>query len=109
MYSELVGISLDGRLYQWKWSSEQPFSVSINLSSISFNETQLLSNNQVIINHPKTIFLQLINEKICGISTSSMRASCWTESGKVIFSKDKLNILLISIIFINFIKDCCLA
>ena len=87
MYSELVGISLDGKLYQWKWSSEQSFSVSINLNSLSFNDTQMLSNNQVVINHPKTVFLQLINEKICGISTSPMRASCWTESGKVIIFK----------------------
>jgi E3 ubiquitin-protein ligase EDD1 len=91
MHSELVGISIDGRLHQWKWSSDTPFSLLFNLNANSFSEAQQQAtttplpnnNSQVLINHPKSIFLQLINEKICGISTSTMRASCWTESGKI--------------------------
>lgn len=80
MYSELIGVSVDGRLHQWKWSSEVPFALSINV------EGQLESGSgrgQITVYHPKTLFLQLLNEKVCGVASSTVRASCWTESGKV--------------------------
>ena len=34
--------------------------------------------------HPKTAILNLITEKIVGISASVTRASVWTDTGKVI-------------------------
>lgn len=88
MHSELVALSGDGRLHQWKWSADLPFNLTISLNT-SFSETPSLAAgqtapaNQVVINHPKTIYLQLLNEKICGLSASLMRAACWTESGKI--------------------------
>lgn len=69
LHSELIAISKDGKLYQWKWKSNQPF----------FNS----QNDKTNVFHPKTITLNLLNEKIVGISTSYMRASLWTETGKV--------------------------
>lgn len=82
LYSELVAISKDGRLHQWKWSSDSPFSTTINIS----NNVEIMcdpANSNITIYHPKTISLQILNERVCNISTSQIRASCWTESGKV--------------------------
>jgi len=81
MFSELIGIGCDGKLHQWKWSSETPFQMSINIENQQ--QTQQYRSGQILVYHPKTLFLQLVNEKICGLSTSTVRASCWTESGKV--------------------------
>ena len=67
LYSELVAVTKSGQLYQWKWSSDSAY--------------VCLENQNV--HHPKTLFLNLLNEKVSGIATSSMRASIWTESGKV--------------------------
>lgn len=64
LHSELVALSKDGVLHQWKWKAKLPY-----------------QNGGFF--HPKTIDLELVNEKVVGISTSSMRASVWTESGKV--------------------------
>ena len=69
LYSELVAISKNGQLYQWKWSNDTPY------------QPQEVAN--VNIHHPKVQFLNLVNEKILGISSSTMRASVWTESGKI--------------------------
>lgn len=89
MHSELIGVSADGKLHQWKWAAESPFHLTINVST---DQTQSTANatgssqqqtGQITVNHPKTLFLQLFNERICGMSTSNVRASCWTESGKV--------------------------
>jgi E3 ubiquitin-protein ligase EDD1 len=76
MHSELVAIGTDGQLYQWKWSSEIPFSASVSIGELDKGQA-------VIVHHPKTIQLQLLNERICGLSCSISRAACWTESGKV--------------------------
>jgi E3 ubiquitin-protein ligase EDD1 len=67
LYSELVAITKTGQLYQWKWSCDVPYTCQENVN----------------IHHPKTLFLNLLNEKIIGISTSTIRASVWTESGKI--------------------------
>jgi E3 ubiquitin-protein ligase EDD1 len=67
LYSELVAITKTGQLYQWKWSSDVAYTCQENVN----------------IHHPKTLFLNLLNEKIIGISTSTIRASVWTESGKI--------------------------
>lgn len=64
LHSELVALSKDGVLHQWKWKAKLPY-----------------QNGGFF--HPKTLDLELANEKVVGISTSSMRASVWTESGKV--------------------------
>jgi hypothetical protein len=90
IYSELIAVSKhDGQLHQWKWSSDTPFVSKINLntnlentttSSTSTTDHPLIS---LTIFHPKVLFLQLLNERICDVSTATVRASCWTESGKV--------------------------
>lgn len=67
MYSELVAIGVNGQLYQWKWSENEPYVHPVN----------------PIIHHPKTISLGLINEKIVKLATSNVRATAATESGKV--------------------------
>jgi len=72
MYSELVAISVDGKLHQWKWLADTPFMQTITLDNLCIQ-----------INHPKAFYLNLWNEKIAGMSTSSLRAACWTESGKI--------------------------
>jgi hypothetical protein len=64
LHSELVALSKDGVLHQWKWKAKLPY-----------------QNGGFF--HPKTLDLELVNEKVVGVSTSSMRASVWTESGKV--------------------------
>ncbi len=69
LYSELVAVSKNGQLYQWKWSSDVPY-----------HSNSIDGQN---IHHPKIIFLNLLNEKIIGLSSSTIRASVWTESGKV--------------------------
>jgi E3 ubiquitin-protein ligase EDD1 len=85
MHSELVGIGTDGQLYQWKWASETPFTATLNVGELD-------NEHKIIIHHPKTIPLQLLNEKICGLSCSLSRGACWTESGKV---KKKLKFISI--------------
>ena len=37
----------------------------------------------VLVFHPKVLFLQLLNERVSDLATSTVRASCWTESGKI--------------------------
>jgi len=83
MFSELIGIGTDGKLYQWKWSSDASFSMPITIDATHPPHHPQQRPGQILIHHPKTLFLQLLNEKICGLSTSTIRASCWTESGKV--------------------------
>ena len=96
LFSELVAISKDGQLYQWKWSAEQPFSETLTLSkngainmaasaecSSSAAATPASGGSTVHIHHPKTLYLQLSGERIVGIATSIVRASVWTQSGKI--------------------------
>jgi len=42
-----------------------------------------LQPSGTLIHHPKSHLLGLIGEKIVGISACGVRASLWTESGKV--------------------------
>lgn len=83
MFSELIGVSNDGKLHQWKWVSETPYFLSINIPNEQTSTAQPQSS--FTVHHPKTLFLQLLNEKIVGLASSNVRASCWTESGKVCF------------------------
>ena len=69
LYSELVAISKTGQLHQWKWCNESPY---LSTSDANIN-----------IHHPKSSFLNLVNEKVIGLATSTIRASVWTESGKI--------------------------
>jgi E3 ubiquitin-protein ligase EDD1 len=72
MHSELVCICTNGQLHQWKWSSDSPYSEKININ-----------NTIITIHHPKTLLLDLVNEKIAGLDASSVRASVWTETAKI--------------------------
>ncbi|CAH1775507.1 unnamed protein product [Owenia fusiformis] len=67
MYSDLVAITQTGQLCQWKWSEYYPF----------------LHPTHTAVFHPKVPILGLTNEKIVGLSACNVRASVWTESGKV--------------------------
>ncbi|RNA11579.1 E3 ubiquitin- ligase UBR5 [Brachionus plicatilis] len=69
LYSELVAVCKEGKLHQWKWSSDIPYSVE--------------SEDKKIVYHPKSGPLGLVNERIVGLSSSLIRGCCWTESGKV--------------------------
>lgn len=75
LYSELVALSKDGRLYQWKWSESVPHVASVELDA--------QQQYKVFYYHPKTVELQLLNERVCDVVASPMRAACYTESGKL--------------------------
>ena len=74
MHSELVAVTSDGQLYEWKWTQDTPFTATVALGD---------ALPPLTVHHPKSLFLQLLNERVVGISTSPLRASVWTESGKV--------------------------
>lgn len=74
MHSELVALGKDGALYQWKWKSKLPY--------VADNSNKPNEPNRKPVFHPKTLELDLLNEKVVGLSTSRMRAAVWTESGK---------------------------
>lgn len=65
MYSELVCVGADGKLYQWKWEDPLPY------------------REQDVMCHPRVKALGLMDEKVVSVSASSIRASVLTESGKV--------------------------
>lgn len=65
MYSELICVGADGKLYQWKWEDPLP------------------CQEQDGLYHPRVRALGLVDEKIVSVSASSIRASALTESGKV--------------------------
>ncbi|XP_014221919.1 E3 ubiquitin-protein ligase hyd isoform X2 [Trichogramma pretiosum] len=67
LHSELIAVSSVGQLYQWRWSDAEPYK---NLENPN-------------IHHPKTVSLNLINEKIVLISATSIRCTVNTETGKV--------------------------
>ena len=68
MYSELICVGADGKLYQWKWEDPLP------------------CQEQDGLYHPRVRALGLVDEKIVSVSASSIRASALTESGKVTMS-----------------------
>ncbi|GFS00247.1 ubiquitin protein ligase E3 component n-recognin 5 [Elysia marginata] len=67
MYSDLVAIGKDGRLYCWKWADSEPYRNPENPS----------------VRHPKASFLNLNQEKIVLLAACGVRASVLTESGKI--------------------------
>ena len=69
LYSELVAISSNGQLFQWKWNDLEPYSCQIS--------------EGVTIYHPKILSLCLMNEKITHLAGACIRASVVTESNKV--------------------------
>ncbi|XP_066902270.1 E3 ubiquitin-protein ligase hyd isoform X4 [Halyomorpha halys] len=65
LYSELIAVSSNGQLHQWKWADTEPFKAENG------------------VHHPKTIPLGLLNERVTLISACSIRCTVATESGKV--------------------------
>jgi hypothetical protein len=87
IYSELIAVPKhDGQLHQWKrkWPFVSKISLNTNLdtsaSSTSTTDHPLIS---LTIYHLKVLYLKLLNESICDASAATVRASCWTEVGKV--------------------------
>ncbi|XP_030767956.1 E3 ubiquitin-protein ligase UBR5 isoform X5 [Sitophilus oryzae] len=74
LYSELIALSTNGQLYQWKWNEHEPYKHPENPN----------------IHHPKTIPLSLTNEKVVHLSACSTRCSVATETGKVATWLDEL-------------------
>ncbi|CAG9834089.1 unnamed protein product [Diabrotica balteata] len=74
LYSELIGLSSNGQLYQWKWNEHETYKHPENPN----------------IHHPKTVALGLAGEKVTQLSACSMRCSVATESGKVATWLDEL-------------------
>ncbi|XP_031552973.1 E3 ubiquitin-protein ligase UBR5-like isoform X3 [Actinia tenebrosa] len=70
LYSEMVAIGIDGRLYQWRWSDPMPYAGDCT------------SGGSTVF-HPRTRSLGLADEKVVAISASTIRASALTETGKV--------------------------
>lgn len=68
-YSELIAITTQGQLCQWRWQDAEPF------------KAQALDGT--VYYHPKVLSLGLLQEKITLLSASCIRASVATESGKV--------------------------
>lgn len=72
MHSELIAVSKDGRLHQWKWALDMPFSSEVEVDG-----------EKRIVYHPKSVSLGLSEEKVVNVSTALIRACCFTESGKL--------------------------
>ena len=66
LHSELVAVSSNGHLYQWRWCDMTPF-----------------RGDNPSGNHPRAASLGLTNEKVVKISASNIRCTVVTESGKV--------------------------
>lgn len=69
MHSELVCLGSDGKLYQWKWSDPEPF--------------KFVDESGLVLTHPRSKSLSLLNENVIKLSACSSRASVATASGKV--------------------------
>ncbi|CAM4857437.1 unnamed protein product [Rotaria socialis] len=67
LYSELIAINTNGQLCQWNWHDDYPYQDS--------------DNSQ--IRHPKTLILQLFNEKIINLSANLIRATILTETNRI--------------------------
>ena len=66
LHSELVAVSIDGRLHQWKWSDAKPIDATPGQHS-----------------HSRAAEMKLYDEKIVALDACNVRASVLTESGKV--------------------------
>lgn len=69
LYSELVAITSNGHLCQWKWCDMEPYNCQIS--------------EGVTIYHPKVLSLCLMNEKVTHLAGSCIRASVVTETNKI--------------------------
>lgn len=74
LHSEFIAISTKGELHQWRWCDSEPYKNHENPS----------------IFHPKTQSLNLIYEKVCQISATSIRCTIATESNRVATWMDEL-------------------
>lgn len=74
LHSEFIAISTKGELHQWRWCDSEPYKNHENPS----------------IFHPKTQSLNLIYEKVCQISATSIRCTVATESNRVATWMDEL-------------------
>lgn len=74
LYSELIALSTNGQLYQWKWNEHEPYRHPDNPN----------------IHHPKTVSLNLTGEKITHLSACAIRCTVATETGKVATWLDEL-------------------
>ena len=66
LHSELIAVSTDGKLHQWKWQDRLPMPVVAVQHS-----------------HRRAIDMRLKDEKIAMLDACNVRASVLTESGKV--------------------------
>ena len=67
LYSELIAINTYGQLCRWNWHDDYPYQDPDNIQ----------------IKHPKTLILQLFNEKITHLSANMIRASVLTETNRI--------------------------
>ena len=67
LHSELVAINVHGQLCQWNWHDDYPYQDPDNIH----------------IKHPKTVALQLFNEKITHLSAHLIRASVLTDTNRL--------------------------
>lgn len=74
LHSEFIAVSTKGELHQWRWCDQEPYKNHENPS----------------IFHPKTQSLNLIYEKVCQISATSIRCTIATESNRVATWMDEL-------------------
>ncbi|XP_065062827.1 E3 ubiquitin-protein ligase UBR5-like isoform X1 [Rhopilema esculentum] len=66
LHSELIAVSMDGRLHQWKWSEAAPRLVTADQHS-----------------HSRAVDMKLIDERVVSLDARNIRASVLTESGKI--------------------------
>lgn len=69
LFTELIAVSSNGQLHQWRWCDPHPFE-GIRLGDMNHY-------------HPKAVTLNLTNEKITLLSATCIRASVVTETNKV--------------------------
>lgn len=74
LHSEFIAVSTKGELHQWRWCDTEPYKNHENPS----------------IFHPKTQSLNLIYEKVCQISATSIRCTIATENNRVATWMDEL-------------------
>lgn len=67
MHSDLVAVGTNGQLYSWKWADPEPYR----------------SSEFPLSRHPRAAGLGLLGEKVVGMAVCNIRASLFTESGKV--------------------------
>ena len=67
LHSELIAINIHGQLCQWNWHEESPYQDQDNAQ----------------IKHPKTMSLQLFNERIVQLSGNLIRASVLTDNNRL--------------------------